>query len=297
MFVFMRLFRTLRIVLIPWIFVCSVQAQTDFSASDTSGCTIFHVHFSIISPSLKSSDTIKWYFGFGDTLRLIGKNSVDTVYTQEGQYDVTLVVNKNTPVTKANYITVHRTVKAFFRNEEYAAGNSYRFIPYDVISDPSATYFYLWSFYDSLRASTIHTDNKIVTTSDPLNAIDSFTFYSGLFKVRLKLTDIYGCSDSWEEPFTATDSIVLPNVFVPDRPEFYEIDPKDISIVLHFQVFNRYGMLVYEQEDPHILWDGRNSQGLELNTGVYYYTLNATHGDLEKKYTKKGFIHIFRSNL
>ena len=290
----MRLFLTLQILFLQCAFVCFIRAQSDFSADDTSGCANFRVRFTVNNPIIGSNDTVKWYFGFGDTLRTIGKTTVDTVYTHEGKYTIVMKAKHTNPVVKVNYIKVHRAVKAFFQYEEYAAGNNYRFVPFDEITDPAASYLYTWRFRDSTAHLTIHTDNKTVNSINQNNAVDSFTFHYGLFKVSLKVDDSYGCTDFWEVPVKITDTIQIPNIFIPDKPEYYEIDPKDIGIVLHFQVFNRYGALVFEQEAPHIIWDGTTNSGRELNTGVYYYILNASQGDYLGKYTKKGFIHLFR---
>jgi gliding motility-associated-like protein len=164
----------------------------------------------------------------------------------------------------------------------------------ETITDPSATYFYTWQFYDSIQRVIFHTETKVVDSTTQLNAIESYTFTNGIYKVQLRLTDTYGCLDTWEIPLSIADSVLIPNVFVPDKLGDYEIDPKDIGIVLHFQVFNRYGSLVFEDESPHIRWNGLTNSGKELNTGVYYYVLKATQGDFEGKYTQNGFIHLFR---
>jgi hypothetical protein len=115
MIALMRLYLTLQILFIQWFFVCSTQAQGDFTASNTIGCTDFDVKFTITSPTINSTDQVKWYFGFGDTLRIVGRTSIDTVFTLEGHYTVTMIVNNQSPVTKVNYINVYHTVNAFFQ--------------------------------------------------------------------------------------------------------------------------------------------------------------------------------------
>jgi gliding motility-associated-like protein len=290
-----RLFRIIQLLALQWFIFCPVKSQTDFTANgDTVGCTDFHVTFTITTPSLSATDSIKWYFGFGDTVRSVGTSTMDVVYTQEGQYNVSLKIKNHPSAIKENYIKVHKAINALFRAENYAAGNSYRFIPYVQITDPVATYLYMWSYKDSIAGTTIPGPTKTVTISNPLNAIDSFTFNKGLYEIKLRLQDSYGCISAYQIPLSINDSVLLPNVFAPDGQQYYEIDPKDISIVLHIQVFNRYGMLIFEQEAPRILWDGLTFSGKEVNTGVYYYILKATQGDPSGKYDQKGFIHLFR---
>jgi gliding motility-associated-like protein len=293
-----RLIRVILLLALQWHFICFVKAQTDFAAiGDTVGCIDFQVQFKITSPSISPADSVKWYFGFGDTLRTRGTNSMGVIYTRQGQFSVTVIVNKLTPAIKVNYIQVHQPVNAFFRSESYGLKNSYMFIPYEEISDTVPTYFYMWSYFNTTTGSTFHKDTKSIKVSNLVNqenAIDSLTFNKGLYKVTLVLQDTYGCTDTNAISLVVADSIRLPNVFVPDGEKYYEIDPKDIGIVLHFQLFNRYGLLIFEQEAPRILWDGTTLSGKEVNTGVYYYVLKATQGDLSGKYNQKGFIHLFR---
>jgi len=290
-----RLFRVIKLLTLQWLIICSVKAQTDFTANgDTAGCTDFHVTFTITAPSIGTFDSVKWYFGFGDTVRSRGINTMNAVYTGEGQFNVTVIIKNHAPAIKVNYIKVHQAINALFRSENYTIGNSYRFIPYTPITDPVASYFYMWSYKDSIAGTTITKPTKTVSISNQTYAIDSFTFKKGIYKVKLRIQDTYGCTSASEIPMVITDSVLLPNVFAPNSQEYYEIDPKDISIVLHFQVFNRYGMLIFEQEASHILWDGLTFSGQEVNTGVYFYILKATQGDPSGKYNQQGFIHLFR---
>ncbi len=42
-----------------------------------------------------------------------------------------------------------------------------------------------------------------------------------------------------------------------------------------FRIFDRWGDLVFETNDPAIGWDGNNSKGKQLNSGVYVYIVEA----------------------
>jgi len=73
-----------------------------------------------------------------------------------------------------------------------------------------------------------------------------------------------------------------------------------ISVVFH--VYNRWGKEVYNYESGgentiYINWDGRDSNGSELSTGVYYYIaeVNFDAIDPKKKFqTIKGWVHLIR---
>jgi hypothetical protein len=297
MIAIMRLLRVAHIIFLPLFFACYIQGQVDFTASETDGCTNFRVKFSIDYSTIDIADinSVKWHFGFGDTIRAIDPDTI--VYTQEGQYTVVLIINDDPAMTavKENFITVHHTLNAIFRHEEFQINNNYQFIPLDHITDLTANYTYDWLYLRQNRDTAIHHIKNGITATNQLIAIDTVTLETGRFPVSLTIIDnSNGCISSYETEVRIFDDITIPNVFVPENHHFFEIDPKDLSIVLLFQVYTRYGLLVFKQESPHIIWDGRNNYGTELNTGVYYYILEAVQGDLTEKYSKKGFIHLFR---
>jgi hypothetical protein len=60
-------------------------------------------------------------------------------------------------------------------------------------------------------------------------------------------------------------------------------------------IFSRTGTLVYEAKGSRtIRWNGTTASGQKLKTGVYFYILKALEADPGERYTKKGFIHLFR---
>jgi len=67
----------------------------------------------------------------------------------------------------------------------------------------------------------------------------------------------------------------LPNVFTPNDDSYDDIfHPFPYTSVerVVMTIFNRWGNIVYETEDPDIKWDGRNSKnGAKCSDGVYFY--------------------------
>jgi len=59
-----------------------------------------------------------------------------------------------------------------------------------------------------------------------------------------------------------------------------------------FQIFNRWGELVFETTDKNVGWDGTQN-GQPLNTGVFVYKLEGTTWD-DKQYIQKGNITLLR---
>jgi gliding motility-associated-like protein len=68
----------------------------------------------------------------------------------------------------------------------------------------------------------------------------------------------------------------LPNVFTPNNDTYNDIYHPFLPYTsverVDMTIFNRWGNLVYETEDPNINWDGRDkNNGSDCSDGVYFY--------------------------
>jgi len=121
---------------------------------------------------------------------------------------------------------------------------------------------YTWSPSDGLSDSTAANPiaSPLETTTYYLEIIDEFVQRS-LDSVTV---EVVHCKVS------------VPNVFTPNNDsynDYVEIIGEDIAEV-HFVIFNRWGVKVFETHNPKDKWDGR-FQGKEAAAGVYFYTLEA----------------------
>jgi gliding motility-associated-like protein len=85
--------------------------------------------------------------------------------------------------------------------------------------------------------------------------------------------------------------IEMPNVFTPNNDEFNPVfKPVDINLVrsASLKIFNRWGAVVYETNDPFLGWDGG-----EFETGVYYWLIDAV-GTSCQPATRKGWLQLIR---
>ncbi|MBN1950802.1 MAG: gliding motility-associated C-terminal domain-containing protein [Bacteroidales bacterium] len=275
--------------------VANLSAQAGFTASSVEGCTPFSVAFQI-DESTVDMDTISridWYFGTGDTVNAISPDSM--IYDTEGVYTVTMVVNRHheNPVIKTDYITVHRTVSAAFQYEEYAPNNNFRFIPADEITDVSASYTFLWDYMKE-DGSDSRTNSYAVTLANQLNAVDSVTLDTGVYVINLTITDNFGCESSFSQRLSLAGELVIPNIFFPEVEEFFIVESRSLTTAIRFQVFNRYGLLVFTQTAPTIAWNGKTNNGTPLSSGVYYYILEILDGSAGEPVSQRGFIHMYR---
>lgn len=91
----------------------------------------------------------------------------------------------------------------------------------------------------------------------------------------------------------------LPNVFTPNNDsqnDFYIPGPYKFVEKVDMKIYNRWGNLVFQTDDPDIKWDGRYMENnKELSTGVYYYVCDVYEYRLSGLEVRvlTGFIHIF----
>jgi len=92
----------------------------------------------------------------------------------------------------------------------------------------------------------------------------------------------------------------LPNVFTPNNDRindrFIAISVDATIEKVEMQVFNRWGQLVFETNDPYINWNGleMNSNSL-VPTGIYYYICDVYAQGVNgvEPYNKVGFIQVY----
>ncbi|MCB9310124.1 MAG: gliding motility-associated C-terminal domain-containing protein [Lewinellaceae bacterium] len=94
---------------------------------------------------------------------------------------------------------------------------------------------------------------------------------------------------------------ILPNTFTPNGDGANDLfKPRQNLFVqtVDFKVYNQWGNLLFETQNPDILWDGLDKSGNKVNTGTYYYTCvlytQVDQGNLLQKDILSGYIHIFR---
>lgn len=265
-------------------FVLPLEAQYDFNVDVTQGCTPLKVKYSFTSSA--TVDTISsyhWDFGNGKTSDLMDPDTV--VYDLPGIFSATLTLTGNnlstSTISKADLITVYRTVIANFRYYDTVSYYNYVFEHTDVL-DNSSTYTFLWDFED---VGTRNERREIVT----FPRVDTF-------QVVLTVSDNHGCSSTVRQQVIILEDIEVQNVFSPNGDninDFFIVTSRG-SYPLNLKIFTRTGVLVYENEGYTITWDGRTASGQELNAGVYFYVLDALSGDPSNRYSKAGTVYLYK---
>jgi gliding motility-associated-like protein len=121
---------------------------------------------------------------------------------------------------------------------------------------------------------------------------------NGAYNVILKGFDNKGCPalpDTIKITIDSYSQILAPNAFTPNgdgnNDEFYIYHQglQDFEI----QIFDRYGVLLYQSADPNFRWKGLGKNGVPLPEGVYVFTLLAKGKD-GKGFAQRGTITLIR---
>lgn len=94
-----------------------------------------------------------------------------------------------------------------------------------------------------------------------------------------------GWSDFSNDAFILTncEGLYVPNVFTPNNDgsnDVLYIRSEGIDQI-HIQIWDRWGLKVFEASDPEVAWDGRSMAGIPASDGTYYYILKAKSATTE----------------
>lgn len=126
------------------------------------------------------------------------------------------------------------------------------------------------------------------TADQPLALLETITGATNIRFTHLLESGLAGCyavsaldtvgNESRRSQTVCVDNCpeyVLPNAFTPNEDNsndrFTPFPGWRFVERVQFQVFNRWGNLVFETTDPALNWDGRDSKGQALSEGTYFY--------------------------
>ncbi len=147
------------------------------------------------------------------------------------------------------------------------------------------------------RNDTITLENPFtfVWWADPfINIPDSIISFKPLIspypvfitRFTFTVTDTFGCVFIDTLVFEPAESkLEMPKYFLAPDEEF---KPKEAALLRQYniRIYNRYGQLVFETDDPTDGWDGTNKDkgNINLPSGYYFYILQAVGWDNFYKY-------------
>ena len=146
-----------------------------------------------------------------------------------------------------------------------------------------------WNFGDTASAA-----NNSSVLSNPIHIFKEVSTYC----VTLTVTSAAGCIDKTVKCLNVIDrdSIFVPNVFTPNGDGV-----NDVFIItatgmqeLNFDIYDRWGLKIYDGALPKAEWDGRTLSGVLAADGTYYYTYTAL-SLRGKKYSGAGFVTLLKA--
>ncbi len=244
------------------VFVNAVPVVS-FTADDTMGCAPLCVAFTNTTPNTLSA---AWNFGDGNTST---NNNPSNCYNTAGSYSISLMVTDNNGcsnnLTKNNYVVVYPSPTAAFVSNPGSTTILNPTISFKDLSVQNITEWQ-WSFGDG-SGSVSNEQNPIFTYEIP-----------GTYSVKLTVTNEFGCkSDAEDVVLIKKDyALYMPNTFTPNGDSKNDIFlPANIGVDrFKFLIFDRWGDVVFQTEDPSIGWDGKVNGGSSIaQQDVYVWKL------------------------
>lgn len=219
----------------------------------------------------------QWVWTLGDGT-ITNQSSVNYAYGSTGSLNASLVAVADNGC-ESNTVTV-----PFFVNQAQAfAGNDTVFIrnePFQLNGSGGVTY--LWSPATGLNDPGI---------ANPTGVLEDDIVYT------LTVTTAEGCTDTDDIAITVfkESRVYVPTGFTPngdgrnDRIMPYLVGIRSLD---YFQVYNRWGQLLFQTKTPGQGWDGRIG-GVEQASGVFVWRLRAVDY-VGKVYELKGSVTLIR---
>ncbi len=260
--------------------VTMLPSPTSDFEPDTAGCSPLTVQF--INKSLYGEN---YTWDFGDGIYSTEENPLHTYYVP-GEYIVKLSVNNMTGESNHNgIITVYQNPTAIF--------SAY---PTTVVNNKQIVVFSNNSYYDSLYLWSFG-DGQISTEENPYHQYMN----PGEYSVSLTVISVDGCVDSttletpilvdWKEGNIRFANVFKWNGTGPTGGEWKEGVYEEMDFVFRpffenvteyqLQIFNRWGVLIYESHDINKGWDGYSGDINLAPQGVYVWKVSGQYADGE----------------
>jgi gliding motility-associated-like protein len=249
------------------------RPEISFISLNNEGCNELCVNFTNTS-SIASGEIDQWIWNFGNgnagtTANALVCYTNNTNSNQSFTISLTGISDEGCSQTsiQSNFVTVYPTPIADFVADRYISTmyqTEFNFTNLSTNGD-----VYQW-YFDDLDSTMIENPTYIFPTGD-----------SGMYEICLNVTSINGCIDHTCQSIeiTAVPNIYIPNAFTPDNDGLNDYFNPIITGVLVrefvFQIFDRWGALIFETNSPsEVFWDG-TYLGEQVQLDTYIWKLSA----------------------
>lgn len=249
------------------------------------GCAPQEVFFNNLSSPIDSTYDIVWDLGDGTSS---GDISPTHVYTEVGAYDVSLSITSplgcNISDSFPSLITVRPAPIADFI---FAPDQPSNFQPEVSFTDQSIDAI-SWDWMFGTTGSSFE-QNPVYVFPD-----------TGLQVVQLIVTHPSGCKDTIQQLIDVEPQIryFLPNAFTPNNDDvndgFRGGGVFEGITDFTMTIWNRWGELVFETNDPNESWNGRKNNTGQLSPMDVYVVVVTFNGPRNKFVSLKGFATLVK---
>lgn len=262
------------------------------------------------------ASSYSWYFG-DPTTSADSSNAYSPSWSYPsgaGSYTVTMVAYApNNPACNDSVTTSLSISDNFAGNFTYSSQpcDKYRYQFYgSTIAPPGTTVQYEWNFGDgyslagaggtSIPASPPVANNNGTSSGLYESPVHVFPDGAGNYQVLL-IISIPGsstCKDTVDMQVVqigGNAQIFIPNTFTPNndgKNDIFRVRGASYG-KFYFAVYNRWGQLLFETNDPSQGWDG-NFNGMQADPGVFGWYLRASCEEGAEEIFQKGSVTLIR---
>ena len=258
-----------------------------FDADFLQGCAPLTSNFWNSSANANQSTNTQWFIegnpvAVGDSTTLLFSNA--------GCYDITLEMTLNGCTgsqTYSDFVCVEGLPIANFTTDINSFSQSSQNVTFSNNSIGATQY--IWN-----------TGDGNTYTSEDLTHLFSNT--GNGYTVWLTAISDLGCIDSTSVNLPFMEEIIyyIPNSFTPDGDGFNNVFTPIFTsgIDIHtfeMSIFNRWGEMVFETQDPLVGWDGSyGNKGLDVQSGVYTYKISFKSPQLDDRRRIVGHVSVIK---
>ncbi|SHF46631.1 T9SS type B sorting domain-containing protein [Flavisolibacter ginsengisoli] len=254
--------------------------SADFSYNKIYGCSVDTIQFS--HPG--GNGITEWHWSLDDNKTSTVQNPT-ALYTKFEKKDIQLIVSNGFCTdTSFQSVLLDNFLKADFTAYEDNCPNE----PVQFTSNAQGHILqHQWSFGDGAQSSE---ESPAHTYTQPYN--------TKTYSVNYSVTDSFGCESKATKPIIIYSScyLAVPNAFTPNNDGKNDV-LKVLNAIktekLEFNVYNRWGQLVYKTNNWKTGWDGKVN-GTPQGSGVYVWFLKYTDRDTKETRVLRGTATLIR---
>lgn len=245
-----------------------------FIADTIYGCTPLLVHFTLDTTGFGNA-TFLWNFDDNGSSSS-NANPIHNFITP-GCHDitVTVIVPPGCSVTKMDSCMIYTLPKP---TASFSATPTFTSIlDPTIIFDNNSSYasYWFWDYGDQITSNNYQENHTYQTP--------------GVYPVYLVATNDSGCSDTAWSTIIVNDyhTFFVPTAFTPDgngnNDIFIPVFTNILAIDYSFMIFDRWGNLIFESNNPNLGWNGHwKNSGKMVEEGVYVFSIVYTDNMYEK---------------